>query len=262
MELKVPLSKYPLVDKLKEGGTFWLNLPWSDIESIEKYVHASLRRKLAEKKATFYVNDASKIVADHGLPGKISTIVQSNFFQITGLLGSDYRHVTDNWIDNEFNRLGQSIIDKNKKVAHAGIISLIKIEISDSWLNATDAPNQFKYKTKSSYIDNQPPPYIKENFLKQIATAAGSIPVSTFHYNKDGVSSVGATKYLKKGLSTFLNRPFVIDAAFNSSVNSTFYKELHAASSRKGNVNFANAALLMKTIKQISNAIINVKRFR
>lgn len=197
--------KYPLIDRLKDGGTFWLNFPTSDIKHLEKRLPANLRRQLAQKKVKFYIIDATKIAEDCGMPGKISPVIQSSFFQITGILGSDHVKVTSKWIDSEFGRYGPTVVEKNKKAASMANDRLKLIEIPDSWLQAVDEPSQFPSRTEISFIPESTHPiseYVKDVLKPATITNGGKLPVSKFKYNLGGVSPVGTSKWLKKGLSS------------------------------------------------------------
>ena len=146
------VNNYPMADKLVDGGIFFLNCPWDTVEKLEKHIPATLRKKLATKKAKLHVVDATSIALLSGLGSKISTIIQACFYQLSGILGNDGLQATEKWIDYEFKRLGSDIVKKNKNAAHEGVKQLKQIEIPESWLNAVDPPELFKEKTEISFL--------------------------------------------------------------------------------------------------------------
>jgi len=201
------VTKYPLADKLVDGGVFFVNCPWDTVEKLEKNMPASLRKQLAQKKAKLFVVDATSIAQMCGLGSKISTIIQSCFYQLSGILGSDGLKATEKWIDHEFKRLGSEMVRKNKAAAHEGVKQLKQIEIPESWINAVDPPGAFSSKNEISFMDKPTKPtpdYVTKLMLPSVATTGASLPVSAFRPNNGGVSPLGTTQYLKKGLSALV----------------------------------------------------------
>ena len=196
------VNTYPMAEKLNEGGRFFINAPWTTLEAVEDNIPASMKRMLAKKKASLYLCDATKVAIDCGMRGKISTIVQACFYQLTGILGKDWLKHTDKWIEKEFSRLGDDIVEKNKKSAREGIKHLIKIEIPESWENAVDEPGKFPVKTDLSFEKPKHPEYVDKVVMPCVETRGASLPVSAFTENNGGVSPIETTRYLKKGLSS------------------------------------------------------------
>lgn len=199
------VNQYPMVDNLKEGGVFFLNFPRNDIEGLDKYLPAEFKRKLVQKHAKLYVIDASKLAMDCGLNGKISTIVQACFYHLTNVLGEHWLPITERWIEKEFGRLGEEVVRKNKLAAQLATKHLKKVEIPEYWATAQDKKGQFASKTKLSFMDKpikEYPRYKTEVLDAVMKTKGGSLPVSAFKDSLGGISPLGSTKWLKKGLSS------------------------------------------------------------
>jgi len=199
------VQQYPMVDKLKQGGTFFLNFPWGEPADLEKHLPAKIKRLLAQKKAQFYVIDASTIAENCGLRGKISTIIQACFFKLSGILGSDFLPVTLKWVETEFSRLGEDVVRKNKKAATEAIKHLKKIEIPENWIKAQDPPGKFASKSEISFfsIPTHEISAYKKNVLEPtFAMSGGALPVSAYKPSIGGVSPMATTRWLKKGLAT------------------------------------------------------------
>ena len=197
------VTKYPMADKLTENGTFFINCPWDTVEKFEKNVPAKLRQQLAKKKAKLFVCDATNVAEEVGLHGKISTIIQACFYQLSGLLGDDWLKHTDEWIDKEFTRLGSKVVQMNKTAAREGVKALKQLEIPTSWENAVDAPGSFKSKTQISFMGptHEKPEVISKVIEPCVATAGANLPVSAFQVCNGGISPFGTCSWLKKGLS-------------------------------------------------------------
>jgi len=198
------VTKYPMADKLAKNGSFFLNCPWDTVEKLEKHIPAKLRRQLAKKNAKLYVCDATLVADQCGMRGKISTIVQACFYQLSGLLGEDWLKHTDKWIEKEFTRLGPKVVANNKKSAREGVKALKQINYPASWADAVDAPGAFKPATEISFLKektHEKPEVITKIIEPCVATAGAGLPVSAFKICNGGVSPLGTTSWLKKGLS-------------------------------------------------------------
>ncbi|KAH0784956.1 pyruvate:ferredoxin (flavodoxin) oxidoreductase [Histomonas meleagridis] len=198
------VTQYPMAENLKDGGVFFLNFPSSDISYLDKFLPADFKRKLAKKHAKLYVIDASSLALECGLNGKISTIVQACYYHLTQVLGKNWLPITLKWIEKEFGRLGDDVVNKNKKAASMASERLKLIPIPDYWLTAEDEPGQFISKSEISFMKkptHEIPKYKTEVLDKVFTTKGGSLPVSAFKDSLGGISPVASTKWLKKGLS-------------------------------------------------------------
>ncbi|MDE6111377.1 MAG: 2-oxoacid:acceptor oxidoreductase family protein, partial [Eubacterium sp.] len=82
------VTKYDMVQDLVPGGTFLLNCIWSP-EELDKELPASMKRYIAENDINLYIINGIKIAEEVGLRGRASTILQSAFFTISGILPVD-----------------------------------------------------------------------------------------------------------------------------------------------------------------------------
>ncbi len=65
------VTRYDVLEGIKEGGTFLLNSPWS-AEEMEHQLPASMKQVIANKKLKFYNIDGVKIAREVGLGGRIN----------------------------------------------------------------------------------------------------------------------------------------------------------------------------------------------
>ena len=79
------MTRYDLLEGIKEGGIFLLNSPWS-LEEMESRLPAAMKRVIARKKLKFYNIDALKIASEVGLGGRINVIMQAAFFKTTEVI--------------------------------------------------------------------------------------------------------------------------------------------------------------------------------
>ena len=79
------LTKYNMVQDLKDGGTFLLNCSWTP-EEVGEHLPGQVKAYLAKHNIKFYIIDGIKIGKEIGLGGRINTVLQSAFFKLSGII--------------------------------------------------------------------------------------------------------------------------------------------------------------------------------
>ena len=79
------VTKYDMVSKVKDGGVFLLNSPWS-AEEMDKQLPAKMKRQLAKKHVRFYNIDAIDLALKVGMGNRINTIMQAAFFKLAEVI--------------------------------------------------------------------------------------------------------------------------------------------------------------------------------
>ena len=187
------LDKYDLLENIKEGGTFFLNCPWSSSE-IEDKLPGRIKRALFEKKIKFYVIDASNLAAKAGLKGRTNTILQAAFFSLSGVIPMDVAvtKMKEAIHKTYFISKGAEVVEKNQNAIMKGIEGIRKVEIPGSW---KDAPQDNK--------ESDAPDFIKEVVNPMNSQKGDALPVSVFRKYRlqDGTWPLGTTKYEKRGMA-------------------------------------------------------------
>ena len=80
--------KYDMLKSLAKGGTFLLNTTFT-AEELEEKLPNSFKKALAEKKAKFYIINATAIAAKIGMGRRTNTILQSAFFKLANIMPYD-----------------------------------------------------------------------------------------------------------------------------------------------------------------------------
>lgn len=80
--------KYDMLKSLSKGGTFLLNTTFS-ADELEEKLPNSFKKALAEKKAKFYIINATAIAAKIGMGRRTNTILQSAFFKLANIMPYD-----------------------------------------------------------------------------------------------------------------------------------------------------------------------------
>lgn len=82
------IDKYQMAERLKPGGIFLLNTPYS-VDEVWSRLPQEVQAVLNQKKARFYVINAAKIARECGLAARINTVMQMAFFHLTQILPGD-----------------------------------------------------------------------------------------------------------------------------------------------------------------------------
>ena len=130
------VTKYDMVDDLKEGGSFLLNCPWSG-EELEERLPAKMKRLIAQKNINFYTIDGIKIGKEIGLGGRINTILQSAFFTIANIIPKeDAIQYMKDAATKSYSKKGQAIVDMNHAAIERGATDFVKVDVPASWADA------------------------------------------------------------------------------------------------------------------------------
>ena len=191
------VTKYDMVQDLVPGGTFLLNCIWTP-EELDKELPASMKRYIANNDINFYIINGIKIAEEVGLRGRASTILQSAFFTISGILPVEKAiELMKAKATAKFSKKGDAVVAANHQGIDRGSKEVIKVDVPESWKTAVDEDVDLEVKTDR--------PEMKK-FVKEILDPVGhqkgdSIPVSTFVDMADGVFPQGSAAFEKRGIA-------------------------------------------------------------
>ena len=107
------VTKYDMVQDLVPGGTFLLNCIWTP-DQLDSQLPASMKRYIAENNIHFYIINGIKIAEEVGLPGRASTILQSAFFAISGILPVEKAiELMKAAVVKKFSKKGEAVVNAN-----------------------------------------------------------------------------------------------------------------------------------------------------
>ncbi len=182
------VRRFHLLDRIREGGVFVLNSPWS-AEDMERELPAALRRKIAEKHLRFYNIDATALAAANGLGVRINTIMETVFFKLSGVVDFDTAVAAlKDTVTKIYMHEGGDIVARNIAAIDAAASAVKEISYPASWASCTDdvAP-----------ADVEPVPAFIKNVARPCLELLGNaLPVSAF--TPDGTMPMGTTAYEKR----------------------------------------------------------------
>ena len=183
------VTRYDMLEGIKDGGVFLLNSPWS-LEQMETELPAHVKRTIAEKKLRFYNIDAVAIAAEIGLGGRINTILQASFFQIANVIPpADALRFIKDAIFQSYGDKGDKIVNMNYAAVDSATSHLVEVEYPASWAEATEAA-----ATVEPTI-----PFVDEIVRPVQSLKGNDLPVSAF--TPDGIMPTGTTAYEKRGIA-------------------------------------------------------------
>jgi pyruvate-ferredoxin/flavodoxin oxidoreductase len=184
------LERYDMLKSLKLGGTFLLNSPYPAGE-VWDHLPAEVQKALIDKKANFYVIDGYSLAKSLGLGGRINTIMQSAFFEISGVLPKEQAlDMIEMAVEDTYGTKGKAVVDMNVKAANLALERIHKVDVPS------------KVTSKLSMLPPVPtsaPEFVQKVTGEMIARRGEEIPVSLLP--NDGTYPAGTTKYEKRNLA-------------------------------------------------------------
>ena len=176
------IKRMKMLDKIKNEGIFILNTSMSADEVLATMSNHD-KEILQKKNVKMYIIDASKIAMDAGLPGKISTIMETVLFKLGKIIDFNFavEKIKEN-LTTKFANKGGDVVKKN--------------------ITAIDNALEGLETVKIPYVDFDKEFTPKKTMLEIIDTMDGdSLPVSTFIKMPNGEFEAGTSKYDKRDSS-------------------------------------------------------------
>ncbi len=196
----VYLHKYNMVQEIKDGGSFLLNISRRG-EDLASYLPAAVKQYLAAHHIHLYVIDALGIGKEIGLNNKISTILQAAFFAVIKLLPP--KQAMEQMIAAaaaSYGKEGDSILKMNQEAIRRGFAEVQEIPVPEEWQNIA---------TDQTPPDNPPLPAPKEllayvtDIQQPVTDQRGNqLPVSAFLPYADGSTPLGSTAHERRNVAT------------------------------------------------------------
>ncbi len=184
------ITRFDILDGIKEGGNFLLNCVWSP-EELEEKLPASIKRVLAQKKINFYIMNAYNVAEEIGLGHRFNMILQSAFFKISGVIRNydDAVKYMKDAIKKTYGSKGDKIVNLNNAAVDRGAEEYVKIEIPAAWADAVDEDVAVEY----------PSDFVKDVVTPIALQKGDTVPVSEF--TCDGTFPTATTQYEKRGVA-------------------------------------------------------------
>lgn len=192
------VHRFSMLDKIKEGGIFVLNSPWT-AEEMCRHLPLAMRRTIAEKKLKFYSIDADDIAARCGLGPRVNMPMETVFLYLSGIIpfeeafGALKEQIRQTYIHE-----GGDVVDKNLKAISMAVEALREIDYS-SVAGWTSTPETV-HPRKETYAGPQLESFIKNVHTPCIKGLGNLVPVSAL--DPAGIVPMGTTAYEHRRIAT------------------------------------------------------------
>lgn len=191
------MSKYDMVQDVKDGGTFLLNCEWSP-EEVGNHIPGQAKRYMAEHNVKFYIIDGIKLGKEIGLGGRINTVLQSAFFKLANIIPEDeaIQYMKEKALAS-YAKKGDDIVQMNYQAIERGANEVVEVPVPAEWKDCKDEVlGENAVSGTPEVLD------FVNNIQKPINACQGDkLPVSTFKNVIDGTFPQGTAAYEKRGVA-------------------------------------------------------------
>ena len=176
------LKRLKMLEKIKDKGLFLLNTNKNPDEVLSMMSNHD-KTILQNKHVKMFIVDASGIASECGLPGKISTIMETLIFKLGKIVDHSFTvlKIKEN-LSVKFANKGGGIVEKNIKAIDSCLECLIPVKIPS--------------------VDHDREITPKKDLFEVIDSMEGdSLPVSSFVKMSNGEMSAGTSKFDKRNNS-------------------------------------------------------------
>ena len=184
------IDKYQMVERLKPGGTFLLNTPYS-AEEVWTRLPQEVQALLNQRQAKFYIINAAKLARECQLGARINTVMQMAFFHLTQVLpGNVALQQLQDAIARSYSNKGQEIVERNWQALGATLNALTAIPLQ---------PIDHHSPLRPPVVADTAPDFVKTVTAAMLAGLGDALPVSAFP--PDGTWPVGTTQWEKRNIA-------------------------------------------------------------
>ncbi|STW15017.1 pyruvate-flavodoxin oxidoreductase [Klebsiella pneumoniae subsp. rhinoscleromatis] len=184
------IDKYQMAERLKPGGIFLLNTPYS-ADEVWPRLPQEVQATLNQKKARFYVVNAAKIARECSLGARINTVMQMAFFHLTQILPGDSALAElQAAIAKSYSSKGQELVERNWQALALARESLAEVPLQP--VNAS-SPN------RPPVVSDAAPDFVKTVTAAMLAGLGDALPVSALP--PDGTWPMGTTRWEKRNIA-------------------------------------------------------------
>ena len=184
------IGRYDMLGAIQPGGTFVLN---SEIPTAEvfNYLTKEEQRILIERKINFYNVNAVQIALDVGLGGRISTIMQTVYFKLSGVLpAADAIPLIKDYARQTFVAKGEDIVEMNGRAIDAAVAAIEKVAVPSQITASYVLPD---------LIPADADAFARDVILPTMMQQGDAVPVSKMPF--DGTLPTGTSKLEKRGIA-------------------------------------------------------------
>ncbi|MBK9041733.1 MAG: pyruvate:ferredoxin (flavodoxin) oxidoreductase [Saprospiraceae bacterium] len=187
------LEKENMLSQAKQGAVFLLNSPFGKDEIWDR-LPFEVQHQILHKGIKFYVINATEVARKTGMPGRINTIMQTCFFELSGVLPPDEAiKQIKKAIEKSYIKKGKAVVEQNFKAVDQTLENLFEVKIPDK-ITAI--------RIESKSILQQAPDFVRNVTGVMLSGMGDQLPVSALPI--DGTYPSGTTKWEKRNISDLI----------------------------------------------------------
>lgn len=184
------IDKYSMVERLKPGGVFLINSPYSS-DDLWHRLPQEVQAGLNQRNARVYCINAAKIARECHLGARINTVMQMAFFHLSQILPADVAvEKLRTAIAKSYGSKGQELVERNWQALSATLEALA--EVPREAVNP-DSPQ------RPPVVSDAAPDFVKTVTAAMLAGLGDTLPVSALP--PDGTWPTGTTKWEKRNIA-------------------------------------------------------------
>ena len=191
------LQQFDLLELAAPGGTLLLNAPWP-AEQCWSELPERVQQLIQRKRLRVFVVDAASIAREHGLGGRINTVMQVAFFAVAGLMPLEQALMAmGSAIKASYGRKGEQVVAANLAAMEAA-----RSKLQELTLPADVAPVMAEAPLSALPIPAglaAAPAELQDLLLPQLQRRGDQLPVSALPC--DGSFSTGTSRWEKRNIA-------------------------------------------------------------
>ena len=188
------LDRYEMAELLQPGGTFLLNAPWP-AEEVWQHLPGEVQDILRERGARLYAIDAQRVAEEAGLGRYISSVMQTCFFALSGVLPRELAlDRIRQAVEKSYGKRGSEVVRRNLAAIDRTLENLRPIAVP-----AADAAGSLRGHKKPAPVPRAAPDFVQRVTSLMIAGHGDRLPVSALPV--DGTWPTGTARWERRSLA-------------------------------------------------------------
>ena len=184
------LERYDMLQYCQTGGVFLLNSVYGPDEVWDK-LPQEVQKQIIDKKLRFYVIDAYEVAKETGMGARINTIMQTCFFNISGVLPPEEAIAKiKKTIQKTYERKGPEVVEKNFKAVDHSVANLKQVNYPQKVSSSLKMP---------PIVAAEAPEFVHKVTAEIIAGRGDKLPVSVFPV--DGTFPTDTARWEKRNIA-------------------------------------------------------------
>ena len=135
------LEKARVLDAAKAGATFLLNSPYPPDEVWDR-LPIDVQQQIVDKRLELWVIDAFAVARETGMAGRINTVMQPCFFQLSGVLPAEQATAAIKAsVEATYGRRGHALVERNFAAIDESLARLTRVEVPAEVTSTLVAPD-------------------------------------------------------------------------------------------------------------------------